>query len=52
MNKSLTSAELMALEVSARGLGQILGANQKTVERYATDGVAVRVGHGRYRLVP
>jgi phage terminase Nu1 subunit (DNA packaging protein) len=51
MNKSLTLAELMALEVSARNLGQILGVSQKTIERYASDGLAVRVGHGRYRLV-
>jgi phage terminase Nu1 subunit (DNA packaging protein) len=52
MNKALTTAELMALEVSSRTLGQILGADQRTIERYGSDGLAVRVGHGRYLLTP
>ena len=53
MKKPVRTAQLMDMEVSARTLAEALGADQKTIERYASDGLAVRVGdHGRYLLGP
>ena len=52
MKKPITTAQVRDMEVSSCTLAEVLGADQKTIERYASDGLAVRVGHGRYLLGP
>jgi phage terminase Nu1 subunit (DNA packaging protein) len=51
MDRSISISELTSIEVSSRVLGFLLGGvDKKTIERYAADDLAVRVGHGRYLL--
>ena len=47
------STAIATLEVSSSALGYLLGGvDKKSIERYAADNLAVRVGHGRYLLGP
>jgi len=45
-----TTAELDSLEVTSATLASLLGVDKRSIQRYATENLAVRLAHGRYRL--
>jgi phage terminase Nu1 subunit (DNA packaging protein) len=53
MGNRFSTADFASMKVTSSTLGYLLGGvDKKTIERYAKDGLAVRVGHGRYLLGP
>jgi phage terminase Nu1 subunit (DNA packaging protein) len=49
--KTTSLSELNEFEVAGPVLGAVLCVDAKSIQRYAAEGVAVRVGHGRYLLL-